>query len=155
MSLLCLAMSPDGAWIVAGGRDNLVRVWNCKTGALVNTFQHHRAWIGSVCFVGTEEIASGDHAGIVHVWSMSSETPTHTIQTKVGWILSLSVGAQGHHMVVGGSNGAPEIHNLNTGESQPLEGHSRQAAIVATAMTNNDQYAVTGSEDRTIKIWQL
>jgi len=30
--------TPDGAWIVAGGQDSVLRIWNGKDGTLVNAF---------------------------------------------------------------------------------------------------------------------
>ncbi len=86
---------------------------------------------------------------------MKAKTPTKTIQTKVDWILSLAVESEGRQMIVGGSSSTPEIHDLTTGESKMLEGHSPHAAIVTTAMNVNGQYAATGSEDHTIKIWRV
>jgi WD40 repeat protein len=32
------AATPDGAWVVAGGQDSVLRVWNGKDGALVSAF---------------------------------------------------------------------------------------------------------------------
>src|SRR5207247_10255714 len=45
-----VAFSPDGKYILSGGRDNMARLWEVATGQLVRTFVGHTFWLWGVSF---------------------------------------------------------------------------------------------------------
>ncbi|KAI8923960.1 WD40-repeat-containing domain protein [Entophlyctis helioformis] len=47
--LLCVAWSPDGRYIVAGGQDDLLSIWGFR-GKLVAWCQGHSSWVTSIAF---------------------------------------------------------------------------------------------------------
>ena len=48
--VLSVAFSPDGRYIVSGGLDNTVRLWERETGKQVRIFEGHTSWVFSVAF---------------------------------------------------------------------------------------------------------
>lgn len=44
----CLDYSPDGTYIISGGNDHVLKLWQVATGQMVRTFQGHRAQIYDV-----------------------------------------------------------------------------------------------------------
>jgi ribosomal RNA-processing protein 9 len=48
--ILCLTSSSDGRYLVSGGRDNFVRVWDTRTNAVVRSFSGHRDAVTCVAF---------------------------------------------------------------------------------------------------------
>ena len=47
--VLCLAWSPDGKIVASGGMDNLIFLWDARTGkALCPPLKGHKKWITSI-----------------------------------------------------------------------------------------------------------
>jgi glucose repression regulatory protein TUP1 len=57
-----VAISPDGRWVAAGSLDSITRVWDLRSGALVERLHGHRDSVYSVMF-------SPDGRGLV-TWSL-------------------------------------------------------------------------------------
>src|SRR5262245_23610201 len=49
-AVACVAFSPDGRRVLAGGGDKLARLWDAGTGAALRTFGGHRTPVWSVAF---------------------------------------------------------------------------------------------------------
>src|ERR1700679_744655 len=65
----CIALSGECDLIVSGSQDNLVQVWDAKTGAQLRELQGHTNWVNSVAFSpeGSQIVScSADHS--VRMW---------------------------------------------------------------------------------------
>src|SRR5262249_11364698 len=49
-AILCLAVSPDGKYVLAGSRDRSLKLWEIETGKQIRQFQGHQSPIGAVAF---------------------------------------------------------------------------------------------------------
>lgn len=47
---LCLAFSADGKYLVAGGADNVIRIWEVESGKQLHNIEQHADWVLSVAF---------------------------------------------------------------------------------------------------------
>ena len=66
-----IAMTSDGRWLVSGGDDKILRLWNSK-GFLVKGFSGHHGRILDVTFSPNgRTIASSDTEGVVKLWRKS------------------------------------------------------------------------------------
>eukprot|EP00919_Chromeraceae_sp_WS-2016_P068199 GHVR01161586.1.p1 GENE.GHVR01161586.1~~GHVR01161586.1.p1 ORF type:complete len:125 (-),score=1.54 GHVR01161586.1:1677-2051(-) len=68
--------SPDGNYIVTGGKDKAVRVWNAETGSQVMSFVDFQSEISYVSF--TKYILIGDMLGTIKVYSYSEYVNIHS-----------------------------------------------------------------------------
>lgn len=66
-----LDFSPDDSMLVSGSADNIVRIWNVDTVALLKELTGHSSQIFGVCFSPNGEyIASGANEGTIRIWGL-------------------------------------------------------------------------------------
>ncbi|QEL17107.1 WD40 repeat domain-containing protein [Limnoglobus roseus] len=76
-----LAFTPDGRWLVSGGGDGAVKVWEVATGKLVRRFDGHDLavdWI-AVAVDGRSAFSSGT-GGFVNQWDLTPPRPARAVQ---------------------------------------------------------------------------
>jgi len=67
----------DGAFVVSGGRDNTIRVWDLAGRSLGEPRRGHDSWIRSIAVAGDgRSIVSGSNDGSVRRWAIT-RNPTH------------------------------------------------------------------------------
>ncbi|CAG5074916.1 Similar to PWP2: Periodic tryptophan protein 2 homolog (Pongo abelii), partial [Cotesia congregata] len=81
--MTCLAYSGDGLWIVTGGDDGKVKLWNTTTGFCVATFSEH-------CSRVTEVIFRGQDYFDIYLWSMKLGTLLEVLSGHTGPVSSLA-----------------------------------------------------------------
>ena len=72
-SVTCVSISGDGGRVVSSSIDELVKLWDTKTGDLLHVFKGHKSWIHSVAnslaiSVDGKRIASGGMDKTVRLW---------------------------------------------------------------------------------------
>jgi len=102
----CVAFSPDGRKIVAGGYENglgAIRTWAAASGNTLLTWPAHRGTILSVAFSQDgRQIASGDDFGTVRIWDASNGRELLTLQVSDEWVIGVKFSADGRHLLAGG-----------------------------------------------------
>ena len=121
-----VAYSPDGQTVASGSNDKTIKLWNVKTGKLLQTFEGHSKWVNSVAYSPDgQTLASGSN------------------DNSVGEVLAS-----------GSFDDTIKLWNVKTGKLlQTLEGHS--ISVNSVAYSPDGQTLASGSGDDTIKIWRL
>ena len=83
-----LGFTPDGNFIVSGGRDDLLKIWRVADGTLVRALAGHANWVNSVAVSPDgARAASGSFDGTVRLWRLSDgellDTLTHSTHNAV------------------------------------------------------------------------
>lgn len=72
--VVAVAFSPDGRWLASGGMDNVVRLWDAKSGKLVRALMGHTDVINDVAFSPDgRQLASASSDGTIKVWAVDLE----------------------------------------------------------------------------------
>jgi len=134
--------------IVSGSKDNTIKIWDFKSGKLLNTLKGHSKAIESIA-VDSDKIVSGSWGHAIKIWDLNSGKLLNTLKGH-GYIID-SVAIY-NDKIISGDRSIISIWDLNSGKLlNTLRGHSGAVDSIAV---DNDKI-VSGSADDTIKIWDL
>ncbi|KAG9123932.1 hypothetical protein FRC07_013458 [Ceratobasidium sp. 392] len=136
-----VAISADGRYIVSGSGDYTVRIWDAQSGAEVRRpLRGHAGWVTSVAISSNGRyVASGSRDNTVRTWDIQADSPTGPGRVHAWSGLD--------------STETLPIWDAITGLGQllPLKGHTD--SVNSIAISSDNQYIVSGSNDLTIRIW--
>eukprot|EP00752_Nemacystus_decipiens_P007081 g6344.t1 len=149
--VLTLAASSDGRFLVSGGRDRLIKVWDCRTNTVVETFRGHQDTVSSLAFrANSLALFSGSHDRCVKHWDLNEMGYVETMfghQSEVNAIDSW----RKERVVTGGRDRTVRLWKVLEDTHlvfRPVGGGS----IDCVRMLNEDWFT-TGGEDGSLALW--
>jgi WD40 repeat protein len=142
------AFSPDGKRIVTGSSDKTARIWDAETGKVLRTFEGHNGAVHTAAFVPDEEeiiTLSVDGTGrCTRILDAETGEESLKVEIHVTW----SPDKQRFGVLEGNTArlGATGKEGL-----LELEGHTDN--IVRAIFSPDGKKVVTGSSDKTARIW--
>ena len=115
-SILALAISPDGRWLVSGGQDSTLKIWDLKSGTLLRTLYGHNAKISSVAVSPDNRyIASSADGGTARLWDVYGGHGMRDLGGHAKLISSVAF-ASGGNQVLTASTDVIKIWETSTGK---------------------------------------
>jgi serine/threonine protein kinase len=162
-----LAVSPNGRLAVSGSDDKTVRTWDLASHRELKCCQGHSDTVTAVAFSPDGNwVASGSSDMTVRLWAVEDGGELCRLTAHRNWINALALTADGQRLLTasGGEirNGQFEdgydtsvrVWDTESGkELMCLLGHV--ASVTCIAATPDGRYAVSGSLDRTVRLWDL
>jgi len=157
-SVLCLALSPDGKKLAAGGCDRAIRVWDISGGAtaakLEQTIENHADWVLGIAFTADGKyLLSGSRDKTAKVWDLKAKESVMTFPDHQNIVYGVAVKGDGS---VGFSVGADkQVRTWKPGgdgkQMKNTGGHNDE--VFKIAFSPKDQLFATSSADKTVKVW--
>jgi len=147
-----VCFSPDGKYIASGNEYKSVNIWNTETGKEVRTLTGHTYSVTSVCFSPDGKYIASAGFGEIKLWN--TETG-QCIKTFKELTISVCFSPDGKYIASAGF-GEIKLWNTETGQCiKTFEGHSRTRYVRSVCFSPDGKYIASGSEDETIKIWDV
>jgi WD40 repeat protein len=158
------AVSPDGKFVLAGGADAIVRLWDRESGEVVRRLEGHKGRVMCVAFSpdGRRAFSAGEDK-IVRAWDLTTGRLAHELRGHTEWVFGLAFSPDGRraYSCGGGSPGNPwtsgtdlavRVWDLERGrEERRLEGHT--ALVWSVAASPDGRYVLSGGFDTTPILW--
>jgi WD40 repeat protein/serine/threonine protein kinase len=152
-----LAFSPDGERLASAGGDGAVKVWNSKTGKVIQTLDAHPDAVFSVAFhPDGKHLASVGADQRVKVWDLTTSREVfggpcgavHNFGTAYCVAFSPGDGRQ----LAAGSDGAVRVWDWrNDRLANTFAGHQKRA--ISVAFSRDGRRLASGSGRGTVKLW--
>ncbi|MFV9507530.1 MAG: WD40 repeat domain-containing protein [Oscillochloridaceae bacterium umkhey_bin13] len=147
--LVQVAFAPDGTSIVAGTASGSLLRWAWPTGELLNEITAHGAALSGLALTSNGGILSAGRDGALRRWN-SVGAPLDELEG----IPAISAVATGAALVIGGGEDGSLTFWSPEGELAAWQqGHQR--AINALAVSPDGSVLASGSDDGTVRLWQL
>ncbi len=154
-----IAVSPDGSRIATVGGDGHWKLWAiAETGILTSTGKEEISKktttlpaLSTVAFrLDGKQIAFGGADGIVHIADTGTGVVTRGLRGHTDWITAISFAANGEQLLSVGVDKVCRVFEL--GKASAI-GSGHAMAIRSIAVSRDGTRIATGSDDRTVKVW--
>ena len=169
-----LGFSASGKWLVTGGENGMVKVWDVASRRLLYSFKGHLGRVQAVRFSADEStVASANDDGATRVWNLLPIRSPRVFGTHEQPIFSVAYSPDGKYLAVGTGN--PSVLPHETGHDGESSGgvvkiwevHSGELAktfrvddwrVLALAFTKNRPDdsrlgLITGGYASQIRVW--
>ena len=149
-SVCSVAISPDGQTLASGSRDNLVKLWDLRTGDHAN-LEGHQGYVFSVAFSPDGKcLASGSRDGTIRFWDPQVGRERATLDEHSTWVMSVGFSPDGGTLISADLKGKVKLWDVPRRECRlTLSGHDR----LLSAAFSGDVLAASGVSG-TVRTWR-
>ena len=164
-TILALAFSPDGRWLVSGTTEGEIRMWDVATGEPLAVFaepteQENLGHISAVAFSPDRALLAAGTPSQLHLWDVRTGHKIFSVSTvhKRGWrtyhdyprVLVFS--PDGAILVNGHGSGTIQLWDVKTGDRiAALDGHTQE--VETLKFSPDGETLVSTAQDGTIFLW--
>jgi len=174
LPILCVAASQDGKYVVTGGADNRIIVWDAITLKPLKVFTQHRDSVTSLVFRrGTNQLFSSSKDRTVKIWSLDELAYVETLFGHQDEVLDVSALAQEKCVTVGARDrtarlwkvveesqlvfrggGAPYVNKRDANSEMLGLKPYYEGSMDRVACIDDDTF-ITGSDNGSLSLWNI
>ena len=151
--------SPDGQTIATSSEDGTVKLWRTSSSRLMSPpIRGHDGPVYAVSFRPPQgvQFATGGNDGKVLLWDSQAGNPILRREWRLSpfAVNSIEFDHQGKQMIIGLADGSSRIVGLESSDVITLS-MSPSDSVYHAILSPDGHYAITASEDGTIRSWQI
>ncbi|MGH9373442.1 MAG: TIR domain-containing protein, partial [Vicinamibacterales bacterium] len=158
-----IAVSPDDRWLVTGGDDGLVQVWDLTSPSAepvslnVKTVASDRPGTAYALAISPDgrRLAAATNFGVVWIWEMGQLTGEPRAATSNNAWMEAQFSNDGHYLITRGVTDVPFVWDLTRPDLQPTYSGRHDGRVGAMAVHPNRPQLVTVDESATVRYWDL
>jgi hypothetical protein len=158
----------SGVGVDAGGKlaiaacdDGTATVWDVVSGQCVQVLKGHDGGVTAALLSADGRAAlTGGSDGTIRAWDVTTGTCERRFECDAGRIAALSVSPDGRFLMWAANRSSEEIEGLtmqlwdtHTGKRVRVEGTS--AAIKSVFLSADGRYAISGGDDKLVRVWDI
>jgi len=149
-----LAVTSDGKFLVTGGEDKTVRVWDVASGKQLRSFQGHTDSVTAVAVRGDgRQVASASGDGAMRVWDLTTVDDHKALTDAKESLWALALSPDGKHLAAAGADKVIRVYATETGKFEASL--DAGAAVTALAFLPDGTRLAAGGGDKTVKVWDV
>lgn len=152
-SVRSVVFSPNGALVVSGGFDGIVKIWHVRTGRLLRNLFGHAYSVSSVAFMPDGiRVLSGSSDQTKKLWDAATGQLLRTYEGQGSEITSIALSADGTRVVSGNGDATVKLLDAASGRIlRTFTGHTKK--VTSVALSRDSVRIASASEDRLVKVW--
>jgi WD40 repeat protein/serine/threonine protein kinase len=151
-TVFSVVLSRDGRQALTASLDGTARLWDAESGDLVRTFVGHEGWVFDADFAADETaIATASRDGTARVWNAATGRVEATFAHPER-VNAVEFTGEGRSVATACHDGVLRI--FRPGKRDPVwQYHGHEGAVWTVASTPTGAGVATGSDDRTVRLW--
>ncbi|XP_033116394.1 NACHT domain- and WD repeat-containing protein 1-like isoform X2 [Anneissia japonica] len=152
-----IAANAEGTLAVSASDDGTARLWDLIDGEPILTFTGHNGPVNCVALsANSTRVVTGSADNTLRVWDVDSGDEVRVIEEDHSAYTNHSLLCISHDSskIISGSTEIIMVYEMNSGQDiHRLTGHTLPVSCIC--ISNDDQILVSGSEDKSIKVWSV